>query len=92
MPTVERDISIGEAGDVSIGDLQGHVIHAGLMVNNRPEDGVDREVLHALAVDPDFAAVAQAGAILVSGSDHACPLADLPRACYRSRPSRKTRK
>jgi len=22
MPTVERDISIGEAGDVSIGDLQ----------------------------------------------------------------------
>jgi hypothetical protein len=29
MPTVERDISIGEAGDVSIGDLQpGVAYHA----------------------------------------------------------------
>jgi hypothetical protein len=25
-PTVERDISIGEAGDVSIGDLQSEVV------------------------------------------------------------------
>src|SRR5262249_43205536 len=48
-----------------------HVVHAGLAVDDRLEGRMDRDVLHPLAVDPDFATVAQAGAILVSGSDHA---------------------
>jgi hypothetical protein len=36
------------------------------------ERGVDRDVLHTLAIDPDLAAVAQPGAIFFLGSDHAC--------------------
>src|SRR4029077_2815774 len=67
----EAFAALGVAHGAGPSRLVGHVIHAGLMVNDRPEDGVDRDVLHALAVDPDFAAVAQRGAILVSGSDHA---------------------
>ena len=36
------------------------------------ERGMDRDVLHTLAIDPDLAAVAQPGANFFLGSDHAC--------------------
>jgi hypothetical protein len=45
----------------------------GLAIDDRLECGVDRHVLHTLAVDPDLAAVAQRGAIFFPGSDHAGP-------------------
>jgi hypothetical protein len=50
------------------------VAHSGLAVDDGLESGVHSHIVNALAVDPDLAPIAQPGAILFSGSDHACPL------------------
>jgi hypothetical protein len=61
-------LHIGEG--VLVGRLVGEVVHAGLHVHDGLEGGVGGDVLHALALDPDLAAVADALAVLVAGANH----------------------
>ena len=49
-----------------------HVVHARADVDDRLERGMGGDVLDPLAVDPHLAAVADALAVLRSGSDHRC--------------------
>jgi hypothetical protein len=55
--------------------LTREVAHARFGVDDRLERRVRRDIAYPLAVDPDFAAVAQAGAIFIPCSDHVAPSA-----------------
>jgi hypothetical protein len=53
------------------GGVVRHVVDAGADIDDGLEHGVGGHVVDALPIDPDFAAIAQRFAVLVTGPDHA---------------------
>ena len=53
------------------GGIVRHVVDAGADIDDRLEHGVTRHVRDALAIHPDFAAIADRLAVLIPGADHA---------------------